>query len=333
MHEGGVRVSFFLSGEPDLNRLRGLDPDRSVHEFACGERAWILQTYTRLAKAGHPVELIDRPQSTGVLVFHAKQTEALMRHWRRWSHSTLLAVRADHSESHLADFEIVQNRVWEDDERRFFVPFWPQPGLRPRDRARGERIDRVAFKGFRNNLHPGFAGPELREALRQRGIELEIDAVDYRGAVTDTLALRWSDYREVDVVLAVRPANGRHTDKPASKLYNAWRAGVPAVLGPDPAFRELRTDPLDYIEVTTVAEALAAIDRLRDEPGLYRAMVEHGRSRAAAFTPDSIRDRWVDLLWNRIPALSSERPLQSVPIWLRPAVRRAGRLLQGRPSR
>ena len=121
----------------------------------------------------------------------------------------------------------------------------------------------------------------MADELRRRGIEYVIDAVEYRGVETDAASLRWTDYSDVDLVLAVRPPIGTYTDKPASKLYNAWRAGVPALLGPEPAFRELYTDPLDYVEVSTVEDALAAIDRLRAEPDLYRRMIDRGRRRGA----------------------------------------------------
>jgi hypothetical protein len=329
-----VRVTFFLPGEEDLDRLRGVDPDRETHEVVTGERVWILQTYLRLAAAGHPVELSDRPLAAGIVVYHAKHAEWLLRDWLRWSDSILVGVRADHTESHLADFEVLQNGVWEDGTRRFFVPMWPQPGLQPRDPSRRERVERVAFKGFKASLHPDFAGPALAGALRERGIDFVCDAVDYRGTATDTRGVHWSDYREIDLVVAMRrPDAVGYTGKPATKLYNAWRAGVPALLGPEPAYRELRRHALDYFEVTSVADAVCAIDRLRDDPGLYRAMVERGRERAVDFSPEVIRESWVDLLWSRIPRLSADRPWQSVPFWLRPAIRRASRLLEGRPAR
>jgi hypothetical protein len=160
-----------------------------------------------------------------------------------------------------------------------------------------------------------------------------IDAVDFRGRDTTVDALRWSDFHDVDLVLAVRPADPRgHTGKPAAKLYNAWLAGVPALLGAEPAYRELRTSDLDYFEVDSVGPALAAIDRLRTEPALYREMVAHGRARAQAFTAEAILPLWVDLLWRRIPALAPSRPLQALPHPLRPLVRRLRRLLEGRPA-
>ncbi len=328
-----MRVTFYLPGEDDLESLSRIDADRDWLEFARGQRAWILQTYLRLAAAGHDVDLADQPPRDGVLVFHANQTESLLRYWWRWGSCLMVAVRADHSESHLADFELVQNRVWVDDARRFFVPFWPQPGLVPRDPARGARIERVAFKGLIRSLHPSFAGRAMTDELRRRGIEFVIDAVEYRGAETDAAKLRWADYSDVDLVLAVRPPIGTYTDKPASKLYNAWRAGVPALLGPEPAFRELYTDALDYVEVSTVGESLAAIDRLRAEPDLFRRMIDRGCQRAVEFSPEAVLERWVDVLWRRIPALAGDRPWLSFPPWMRPALRKAERLIEGRPSR
>jgi hypothetical protein len=121
------------------------------------------------------------------------------------------------------------------------------------------------------------------------------------------------DYRAVDLVLAVRP--GVTTHKPASKLVNAWHAGVPALLSPDYPFEELRQDPLDYLAVRDVAEAEAAVLRLKREPGLYRAMIEHGRARAAQYTVASITARWAQLLYETIPGMvAKKRPSHYAPL-------------------
>lgn len=128
-----------------------------------------------------------------------------------------------------------------------------------------------------------------------------------------TGAHMWHDYRHADVVLAVRNLTAKDAlAKPASKLVNAWLAGVPAILGPEPAYREIRRSDLDYIEVKTAQEALDALARLRSTPGLYQAMVENGRKRGADFTEPATVRRWVDLLdgpvheaycaWQRRPA-------------------------------
>jgi hypothetical protein len=269
-----------------------------------------------------------------LVVYHAKHGRELLRHFRRLDGAVLVGIRADNREPTTADFQILQNRLYADDRSRFYVPHWSQPGLLRRDPARGERVARVAFKGFSANLHADFRGAEWRAFLAARGIDWEVDAVDYRGAATEEARLRWRDFREVDVVLAVRPpARDGHTSKPATKLHNAWLAGVPALLGFEPAYRELRRCELDYLEVASLADAMAAVDRLRAEPALYRAMVERGRARAPEYTVEAIRALWVELLYRRLPALAPERPLRRLPHLLRPPLRRARRLLERRPAR
>src|SRR5690606_40162519 len=63
--------------------------------------------------------------------------------------------------------------------RRFHLLHWPQPGLEPRDPARGDRLERVAYKGFVANLHPELASGEFARALAARGLAWDADAVDF----------------------------------------------------------------------------------------------------------------------------------------------------------
>jgi hypothetical protein len=91
------------------------------------------------------------------------------------------------------------------------------------------RVERVGFVGRERNLAPGFRTPQFRRELAQRGFALVVRED------------RWWDYRDLDAVLAVRSASpAKLRTKPASKLVNAWHAGCPALLGPEPAFEARR---------------------------------------------------------------------------------------------
>jgi len=328
-----MKITFFLAGENDLAALRRLDPDRDWREFNRGERVWVLQTYLRLARAGYPVELTASPPAEGVVVFHAKHARALRSEWRRLGNAVLLGARADNREPLIADFEVVQNGRFADAERRFLIHHWPQPALLPRDPSRGTAIRRIAFKGFEQNLHPEFRSPAWREFLAGRGIEWEDDAVPFAGAATDKAGIDWPDFRQVDLLLAVRPENRLWTPKPASKLVNSWLAGVPALLGPEYAYRELRRSELDYLEVSSLMEAKAAVLRLLERPDLYQAMVENGRARATEFTAEATLSRWVDLLTRKIPALASSHSSRRPPLPVRAAGRWLRRTATLRPAR
>ena len=113
---------------------------------------------------------------------------------------------------------------------------------------------------------------------------------------------RWNDYSTCDLVVALRPAATWNVlSKPASKLTNAWAAGVPAILSPELPYRELRRSSLDYLEARSGAEALQAIDRLVSDPALYTAMVANGLERAREFHSDRLTDRWAEALWKTVP--------------------------------
>ena len=315
------QVAFYLPRETSLPRLRELDPDRDWRELVRGERAWILQTYLRLKFAGRPVELVDEVPTQGILVYHKKHErqilEARVNHLGGYRALTMIAVRGDRRASRWADFQVVQNPLQVDEPSRFLAPHWPQPGLLPRHPERGTRIERVAFKGFSANLDRAFLEPDWGEFLARRGVDWDFDAIAFREGV-DAGDTHWNDYRETDLVLALRPGHDPTQDhKPATKLVNAWTAGVPALLGPEQAFRSLRQSELDYLEISDLAAAKAAVDRLLAAPDIYRAMVENGFRRSADFSPQVVTEFWLDLLWRRVPEALASRHTGALGAWHR----------------
>lgn len=293
-------VHFYAPLVDDLDAALDLDPDRDWKVFGTGFYVWVLQTWVRLRARGCPVALTHDPDAAGVVVaFHDHVAELAARRRRR--DGAVVSIRADRVFQPDADAEVLQNRRLVDGRRSFFVPLWPQPGLVPRDRARGHRLERVAFKGTVLNLHPEFREERFRRRLAERGMALVLDEERYRGLET-RYRTAWNDYREVDVLLGVRPRLDKPGhEKPPSKLVNAWLAGVPALLGPEFAFRDAGTPGEDYLEVRSVDEAVAALDRLRGEPGLRERIVERGRRRVAPFTVESLALRWEALLFEELP--------------------------------
>ncbi len=332
-------VVFYLSEERDVASLRDLDPDHDLDAFRPGEFSWVAQTYLRLRAAGHPVELSATLPERGLVVFHAKHKHALARAARAArgaQENYFVAIRADNSSPLLADFEVLQSGRFADGRSRFWTPFWPQPGLQPRDAARGTTLARVAYMGLIENLHPEFLGEAWRSAVAAMGLEWVVREVRFhRGG--DLGRIDWEDYRTLDAVIAVRPRD-RHLrySKPASKLINAWRAGVPALLGPEFAYREIRRSADEFLEVASATEALAALGRLRDDPGLYARMVAAGRERAPEFSFAALTQRWAELVFATIPARIAAGVLpwsHRLPLAARIPVRRCLRFLRAERSR
>ena len=217
-------------------------------------------------------------------------------------HAFVVIPRGDAHAPALADFTIEQNSQRGDTSHSVAIPHWPQPGILPRDATRRDRVEVLTFKGRTRNLDPGFRNDNFRSMLSKEGIRLELDTIEgLRGQHS------WNDYRSADAVLAVRNltlADAR--SKPASKLVNAWFAEVPALLGPEPAFIELRRGELDFLEVRTPEDALNTLKRLNNNPVLYRAIVENGRKRRVEYTEEVIASRWIEVL-NGPVALAFEK--------------------------
>ncbi|MEO8195143.1 MAG: hypothetical protein ABI689_00310 [Thermoanaerobaculia bacterium] len=333
-------VTFYVAEPADLTRVSRLDPDRDQALLRSGELAWVVQTYLRLRAAGYPVELAASPPRSGLVVFHAKHGPALTRALTRAQSGRrdlrFVGIRADNSPPLLADFEILQNGRFADDRRRFWIPHWPQPGLIARDAERGNRVERVTYMGWIENLHAGFRSSAWRAALAGLGIEWVLQEVPFpRGGGVERSAqapVDFEDYSRFDALLAVRPGGFRRSlSKPVSKLVNAWRAGLPALLGPEYACREVRRSDDDYFEIAGPEEALAALRRLRAEPLLYARMVENGRNRAAEFSFAALTERWADLLLRSIPSQVASGGLpwsHRLPLPLRLSIRRFLRALR-----
>lgn len=277
--------------------VSGLAPeevDQRPEAIQTGEEAWVLQTCLRLQAAGERAALTPEPCDGGILVYHARHRRLVAGLRGRRGGPLLVAVRGERSRPLLAHVEVVQNGRGANRRRRYFLPHWPQPGLERRDPARGDRLERIAYMGRELNLHRDFTTDYWRRALADLGIEW---------AVED--AASWHRYSTVDAVLAVRPRGYKGRLKPATKLQNAWLAGIPAILGPQPAFRELRQDELDYLEAGDLRSALDAVRRLMD-PSTYRRFSERGRERAPAFGTAACLERWRRLLYDELPARAAE---------------------------
>lgn len=309
--KSGKVVSFYL---PDRSALQGrnaleLDPDRDWDVFGTGLYIWVLQTFLRLRMADAPVRLAEAAPISGVVVAYADDVTRLLSEAPSPTRLIVVSVRADRRPEKYADVEVVQNAS-STGRDQIFIPSWLQPGLIPRDNGRGTRVEVAAYIGTRQQLHDDFAHPGWSDALRAQGIQWDSRAAEF--AQNDHLypRLRWNDYSSIDAVVALRPPSSWNTrSKPATKLQNAWAAGVPAILSPEVPYRELRRSRLDYLEARSTAEAIAALANLRAHPDLYRAMVENGLNRAREWQNGRLVAWWMDALWRDVPRRARARRL------------------------
>lgn len=205
--------------------------------------------------------------------------------------SFVVGCRGDGFKPELCDFTIVMTKPNLTSSTDIVITHWPQPGLIQRSKDRGNTIENVVFKGHDENLYTSFRSDEFKQELNKLGVELIINSKPVNGR------MMWDDFSHDDLILAVRDLTEKDAlMKPANKLINAWIAGVPALLGPEPAYQDLRRSELDYIEVKTPESVLEAIRKLKAEPETYQKMVANGLQRAQDFTVEKITEQWCQAL-------------------------------------
>lgn len=289
----------------DLDAWTESDIDRNAGRFRSGVDVWIVQTYLHvrdaLAADGWTVSLSDRFERGAICVAHWDELHRLR--WRA-PLAYLIGVRADRPPVLVADKVVRQNTLAPDDARTVGIPPWPQPGMRPRRPERGNEVRRIGYFGRLAMAPSFFADPAFRHALDALGLEFVPSEHD------------WQDYRDVDVVIAFRtapPSLLRH--KPATKVSNAWLAGVPAIVGPEPAYLQLRRDENDMCMANDGAGVISELTRLVREPGHYAAMRARAAERASEFDVPALRDRWLAFFRERVaPAFAQWKQSEASPL-------------------
>lgn len=282
--------------------------EHSISPMQSGGCFWTLQTYLYLKEYGFPCELVNTMPNEGIVLSHRDFLDASFRPPKNL---LLVCLRSDVDRHPYAQLHIVQNpnqiikkspiSLWES----HFMPHWPQASLVPRDPQRGDKFENVTFIGNEVNLVPEFREDFWYEQLENLGLQFQ------KKLAHD----EWHDHSNIDVIIAIRSWGKQNywRGKPASKLYNAWHAGIPAILGFETAFKAEKKSDLDYIEATSVAEVISALKLLRDNPNLRRSMVKNGLIRAKETQPQQMVDKWQNFILNvAVPAYYN---WQAMPSW------------------
>jgi hypothetical protein len=289
----------------DLDAWTEDDIDRNAARFRSGIDVWIVQTFLHvrdlLAADGWNVALVPRFMPGTIAVAHWDEL-----HRPRWRAplAYLIGVRADRPPLCVADKVVRQNTLVPDDAFHVGIPLWPQPGIRRRRPERGERVRRIGYFGRLAMAPAFFSDPAFHREVAALGLEFVSSEHD------------WQDYRDVDVVIAFRtapPSLLRH--KPVTKLTNAWLAGVPAIVGPEPAYLQLRRDELDMCVAEDARGVIGALTRLVRDPGFYPAMRARAAARAPEFDVPSIRRQWLEFFLDRVaPAFAQWQARHASPL-------------------
>lgn len=268
--------------------------------FLSGEFAWILQTYLVLKVRDQSVILTSVIPSEGIIFAHR---DHLPIDLAPSSSQLFVCVQADRDRHPLAQIHLVQNpkeskfgSAW--NQRwlsplglDYFVRHWPQPGLVPRDISRDDVFQNVGYFGVKENSDRHFGLEEWKVALR--GLQLNWLERNYPG--------EWNDYSKMDCLIAVRSfSNNELTPKPATKLYNAWHAGVPAIVDTNSAYQFEMKSKLDFLVANDLNAVIAHLKFLKTHRDFYHQMIKNGKERAKETSEESLALAWTNLINTQI---------------------------------
>jgi hypothetical protein len=274
----------------DIARLDRSVAEREPDRFRSGIDGWIAWSYLLLrdelsSRTGMSVHFSDRLAPGHICIAHRDDLNAFGGwHYRCYT----VAIRADRPPVYAAHWVIDQNPLHPQPGHRY-LPFWPVPGLLGRDANRGSEIRKLCHIGRDGAAPEWFDDPGFHADLQALGVSFEVRTQ------------RWYDYSDVDLALGYRhEAPTMLAFKPASKLINAWLAEVPALLGPEPAYENLRRSQVDYLPVDSAHGVVAQVKYLQAHREIYRAMIANGIDRGAEFSTEAVRKMWLDWLCEEV---------------------------------
>lgn len=284
-----MKTIYFYSPSPISPELLQMNSDEWLgpsNNFTC----WILRTYLKLQDV-YNCQFVDSIPEEGILL---ADRDSLGNNYKYFDKVMLICAKGDrefHSSAHLhivhnpRDYENNKNSIW----NPYYISHWPQPGLIPRDQNRGSLIENVAFMGTRSQLDEQLKSDKWIQALQELNCKW-LPIFDRN---------KWNDYTNIDAVIAARTFDKNpYINKPASKLINCWRAGVPAILAPESSFMACRKSELDFMIIKSLDEAITVVKILKNNPELYLKMITNGLERSQEFTPESVKEQWINFFNN-----------------------------------
>ncbi|MEO1634635.1 MAG: hypothetical protein AAFS04_06100 [Cyanobacteria bacterium J06631_9] len=320
-------------------------PDENWSGYGLGIYAWTVQTYLRLRAAGLSCELTSELPPSGIVLCHSNALRSVKAAAN--AERFVICMKAEAPLSAIALMHVVQNPSEISLSKDcYFIPHWPQPQLIPRNAARGDQFKTVVFYGHQDSLASELRSHAWQVALSERGLEGRTISNTNRWDDHSAVDTGWNDYHDVDGVVAVRSFNPWHrlvtggfSNKPATKLYNAWLSGVIPILGAESAYRQTGTPGEDYLEVGSFSDLLSSLDRLKEDLTLRQQLIANGQIKSGKYTPEGIVTKWQNFLelvaipayirWRQLPEWQQKQALVSAKLnsYLNKVNRRGQRLL------
>lgn len=311
-------IHFWMPEPPDEQTLTW-EPDAQPAMFPTGIGHAFLELYRRLSLTGCNVSIGPNVKRNDHLVFYLRSIylwpsqssnqRPLAQQLRRRRFAALLrecatarsitVIRGDIP----LDFrpvipgatEIMPNQTSVIEANQIWLPLLPQRGMLPRDNSRYGSIRAVGLMANRDNVPDYLLNQEFGNRLSQIDVAWQPAFKDFAAPT----APAWHDFRELDAVLCVREDSTEKPllRKPATKLINAWAAGVIPFIEAEPAYLELAKPGTDAILIHSLSDIVDVIEQLKHAPHEIRQLEQGVAARRSEFSVTQVLSRWIEVLY------------------------------------
>lgn len=259
------------------------DIDRHHYLFTNSSWAWIVQTALLLREAGFSVSLGDEYDLASINFGLANTIRAIQPN----PNIFVVSIDADQLRPRWANISIVQNK-YQTGRSAYWLPHWPQPGLIPRSPER------------KNFTHVGFFG--LKRYLYKDESWWHNTCEKNRFKFSVRSPQQWHDYNDIDIAIGIRSLNNkRYYEKPPTKLFNAWLAGVVFIGGNDSAYYQVGHPETDYLLARDEKILLYYLNKLQNDSAFANLLINEGQKMSNNLgSRSSTLERWIELLEKQI---------------------------------
>ena len=259
------------------------DIDRQHQLFTNSSWAWIVQTALLIRSAGFAVSLSNDFEPRAINLALADQ----LRRMPRRSDIFVVSIDADQLRPRWVNLSIVQNQR-QTGRSAYWIPHWPQPGLIPRSPER-QTFSHVGFFGLTRHLYRNENW--WHKMCGEYGMQFSVRPPK-----------QWHDYSDVDIAIGIRNmSRKRFHEKPPTKLFNAWLAGVVFIGGIDSAYSQVGVTGQDYLVAEDEKTLIDQLGRLQRDAALGSSLILAGQQKTRTVgSRASTLQAWIELMEQHI---------------------------------
>ena len=323
-----ILKSYQLPG-PDFESW---NPDLQPQLFADGIGHNILELAKRLQARGHKITMGPKVISTPDIVIFFKRylTSGLLDQFSALFISNrypTVHIRSDlpsQEESPVkVDLEVVPNKLMQKKRNQIFLLPCIQRGLIASNRELNSPIEKSAIKCNRVNLP--YEIYDLRDKLKALSppISLRMDVWE-KGEIS--LNNNWHDFESIDVSFILRDRNFEKinennevcTEKPPTRLINAWSAGTIPIVDRTPSYAELISNGQDGFIVDNIADVIKVVNQLNSNIEILEEVRKAIRAKQQTLNQEVIVSQWEEhlLVLSRKKEKSFLRKMENVFLFM-----------------